>query len=467
MEGMFRSRFFVFLGILFLLAPLGVAFAQSSIVDERRAALERELAALEQEIAAQQTLLDSKRGERVSLERDVAILDAEIKKARLQVQARTLAVQRLTGEIGNKEGVIDELSERLLRERESLAQIIRTQNAIGDSTVVELILGTQNVSEFFQDLDTFGTLKAQLSKSFDTIETTRATTAEEKASLESRRAQEEEFRKLQQLEQRKIEEQEAEKQRILNATKGQEAAYQQLIQGKQRTAAQIRAELFSLRDSAAIPFGEALAHAEKASAGTGVRAAVILGILKQETRLGENIGTGTWTVDMHPTRDQPVFVYITQVLGLNPNSVPVSKKPSYGWGGAMGPSQFIPSTWVCYGGFINTKTNDCNNSKRSMSWDDFWQGPWEYKADKDRIRIAIGGTDPSNPWNNEDAFTATGMLMRDNGAAAGTRSAERLAALRYFAGWANAENPSYAFYGDAVMGHADEFQQMINILKGQ
>jgi len=102
-----------------------------------------------------------------------------------------------------------------------------------------------------------------------------------------------------------------------------------------------------------------------------------------------------------------------------------------------------------------------------MSWDDFWQGPWEYRADKDRIRIAIGGTDPSSPWNNEDAFTATGMLMRDNGAAAGTRSAERLAALRYFAGWANAENPSYAFYGDAVMGHADEFQQMINILKGQ
>lgn len=464
---MFRSPRFIFLGILFLLAPVGVTFAQQSIVDERRAALERELAALEQEIAAQQTLLDNKRGERVSLERDVAILDAEIKKARLQVQARTLAVQRLTGEIGNKEGVIDNLSERLQRERESLAQIIRTQNAIGDSTVVELILGTQNVSEFFQDLDTFGTLKAQLSESFEVIETTRATTAEEKAALESRRAQEEEFRKLQQLEQRKIEEQEAEKQRILNATKGQEAAYQQLIQGKQRTAAQIRAELFSLRDSAAIPFGEALAHAEKASAGTGVRAAVILGILKQETRLGENIGTGTWTVDMHPTRDQPVFVYITQVLGLNPNSMPVSKKPSYGWGGAMGPSQFIPSTWVCYGGFINTKTNDCNNSKRSMSWDDFWQGPWEYRADKDRIRTAIGGTDPSSPWNNEDAFTATGMLMRDNGAAAGTRSAERLAALRYFAGWANAENPSYAFYGDAVMGHADEFQQMINILKGQ
>ena len=54
--------------------------------------------------------------------------------------------------------------------------------------------------------------------------------------------------------------------------------------------------------------------------------------------------------------------------------------------------------------------------------------------------------------------------MRDNGAAQGTYYAERLAALRYFAGWGNAENPSYAFYGDGVMGHTERIQQEINIL---
>lgn len=456
----------LFFGVC-LCIPASLVFGQSAVVDERRAELERTLARIEQEIAVQQTLLDGKRGERVSLERDIAILDAEIAKARLQVQARTLAIQRLTGEIGNRAETIDELSERLRRERESLAQIIRTQNAIGNATVVELILGTQNVSEFFQDLDTFSSLKTKLSESFDTIETTRASTEEEKTALESRRIQETELRALQQLEQRKIEEREKEKQRILNATRGEESAYQRLLSSSQQTAAQIRAELFALRDSAAIPFGLAYELAEKAGAATGVRPALILGILKQETRLGENIGTGTWKADMHPARDQPVFGYITQVLGVDPNMMPVSKKPSYGWGGAMGPSQFIPSTWVCYGGLINTNTGDCNNSKRSMSWDAFWQGPWEYRADKDRIRVALKSNRISNPWNNEDAFTATAMLMRDNGAASGTRSAERLAALRYFAGWANAENPSYAFYGDGVMQHTEEFQQMINILKGQ
>ncbi|MEK7521733.1 MAG: hypothetical protein AAB599_02965, partial [Patescibacteria group bacterium] len=55
------------------------------------------------------------------------------------------------------------------------------------------------------------------------------------------------------------------------------------------------------------------------------------------------------------------------------------------------------------------------------------------------------------------------MLMADNGAAKQTLAAERLAALRYFAG-SHYKNPAYAFYGDAVMGFAARFQQDINQL---
>jgi hypothetical protein len=56
--------------------------------------------------------------------------------------------------------------------------------------------------------------------------------------------------------------------------------------------------------------------------------------------------------------------------------------------------------------------------------------------------------------------------MADNGASAGTADAERTAALRYFAGWGNASNPAYAFYGDSVMGFAAQFQSDIDTLGG-
>ena len=99
----------------------------------------------------------------------------------------------------------------------------------------------------------------------------------------------------------------------------------------------------------------------------------------------------------------------------------------------MGPAQFIPSTWVLY---------------------------------KDRI-AKVTGENPPNPWNPRTAFFATALLMKDNGADAGTRAAERLAALRYFAGWKNARNPAYAFYGEGVMEFRDKYQRQIDILEGR
>jgi len=186
--------------------------------------------------------------------------------------------------------------------------------------------------------------------------------------------------------------------------------------------------------------------------------------LKQETNLGENLGTGSWRVDMHPTRDQPVFSYITQALGLDPDRMPVSKKPSYGWGGAMGPGQFIPSTWVCYGGFVNTNTGSCTPTSGSGS--QFWQGPWRYTASKDRVRTLLKASTISNPWDAQTAIMATAMLMADNGAGKQTYAAERLAALRYFAGWTGASNRAYSFYGDSVMDFATQFQKSIDQLGG-
>ncbi len=60
---------------------------------------------------------------------------------------------------------------------------------------------------------------------------------------------------------------------------------------------------------------------------------------------------------------------------------------------------------------------------------------------------------------------ASAILLADNGATKGTFAAERLAALRYFAGWANATKSAYAFYGDDVMALATKYQGLINILE--
>ena len=447
----FPIRTAVVLCVAFIIFSIGVFSAYGEETkEERRARLEAELRDIEGQITQQQQLVEQKQGERQTLERDVSILDAKIKKAQLNLKARTIEIQKLGTQIGDKQIVINELGNRLDRQRQSVGQLIRKTHELDDFNFVEVMLGNQNLSSFFEDVDRFQVIKESLRQSYNDLADIKDMTAEQKNALEDRQSSAVELKKLQELEKQDVEQHQNEKSKILKVTKGQEVTYQKLLKDKQKTAAQIRAMLFELRDSTAIPFPEAVRLAKIASGKTGVRAAVILGILTQETRLGANLGVpGIWTKDMHPTRDQPLFKVMMANLGLNPDSMPVSRAPSYGYGGAMGPGQFIPSTWAIYGGY-----------KKDGA------GGWLYNESNDLIRTMNSKGSPSNPYDNLDAFIATGLLMRDNGANAQTYSAERLAALRYFAGWGNASNPAYAFYGDGVMGHAASIEEEMRILDG-
>jgi peptidoglycan hydrolase CwlO-like protein len=458
-------RFFFFIGLLSFVLPLAV-YAQDAAqaVNARQQALQNQLDAIESQIAGQQQLLDVAQNQHQTLQSQIDMFDAEIKKTQLQIQAIDIAISQLNDNIGVHNQTLSQLSSQLDAERESLAQIMRQTQMLDAYSALSVALGSQDVSGFFSDLDAFASIKSSLADSFTQIQTTSSSTEVEKEALQSRLSEQEQLMTVAQLAKQQVQSQEQEKQQLLSQTKGIEANYQKSIATSQKSAAQIRSELFTLRDTAAIPFGTALTYAEAAEKATGTRAAVTLGVLKQETNLGENLGTGTWRVDMSPNRDQPVFVYVTQALGLDPNTMPVSKKPGYGWGGAMGPGQFIPSTWVCYGGFVNTQTNTCTPPSGATA--SFWQGPWQYVASKDRVRTLLGATVPSNPWEPQVAIMATAMLMADNGAATQMPADERLAALRYFAGYVGARNPAYSFYGDGVMEFATQFQQDINQLGG-
>lgn len=459
-------RFFLFIlaGSCIVFPSFASAQNLASAVANRQQELKNQLEAIEGQIAAQQQLLDVAQNQRQTLQTQIDAFNAQIKRTQLQIQAISLTIAQLNDNIGEHNETLARLSARLVAEKESLAQILRQTQMLDQYTAVSVALGSKNVSDFFRDLDSFTSIKSSLAASFSQIERTSASTEAEKAELQERLAEQERLRTVAQLAKQSVQAQEREKQKLLAETKGVEANYQKIIAASQKTAAQIRSELFLLRDSASIPFGLALTYAKAAERATGTRAAVTLAVLKQETNLGENLGTGTWRVDMSPTRDRPVFSYITQALGLDPDKMPVSKKPWYGWGGAMGPGQFIPSTWVCYGGFVNTITNTCSPSSGAGS--SFWQGPWRYVDSKDRVRKLLGSSQPSDPWNAQVAIMATAMLMADNGAAKQTPAAERLAALRYFAGWAGASKPAYAFYGDGVMRFAANFQRDIDLIGG-
>jgi peptidoglycan hydrolase CwlO-like protein len=413
-----------------------VAYAQDSGFEGlSREQIQQQLKILEQDIEKNKSQLESQKSERRSIERDLSILDAKVKEAKLSLQRRDLEIKTIDKTIKQKEVHIGALNDRAKRARASLAQLLRSTRQADDQTLVEVMLRGDSLTSVFTESNDISSVQHALSETFDEIRTTKRTLDEEKQRLEEEQQEHEELRVIQERERQAAVAREQEKAAILKATKGKEKEYEQYIKQQEKTASQLRQALFSLRDSTSGPltFDTMLKYADQASAQTGVRPELILAILTVETNLGKNVGKGTWTVDMHPTRDRPVFIEICAELGLDPDKMAVSKKAWYGWGGAMGPGQFIPSTW---------------------------------KGIKSRV-ASVTGENPPNPWNARTATFATALYMKDNGAGAQTRAAERLAALRYLAGWKNASKPAYAFYGNEVMGFVDKYEREIRIIRGQ
>src|SRR6185436_10064942 len=83
--------------------PAQAQDAGSVQVDSYRQNLQNQLDALNAQIAAQQQILNQTKTQSASLQRDIAILDAQIKSAKLAIKARDISIQQLTADIGQKQ----------------------------------------------------------------------------------------------------------------------------------------------------------------------------------------------------------------------------------------------------------------------------------------------------------------------------------------------------------------------------
>ena len=213
-----------------------------------------------------------------------------------------------------------------------------------------------------------------------------------------------------------------------------ENSYAELKRIQEEEAGRIRARMIQFQgagiNSRAISFGEAYDYAKQAESKTGVSAAFIIAIMQQETNLGSNVG-GCYVTDLATgdgiglqsqlsyervmgSGSLPHFEDIMTRLGEDWKTTPVScpidikrvgsARVYYngrGYGGAMGYTQFIPSTWVTVSSRVQAHLN-----------------------------VAT-----ANPWNPEHAVMATAVYVRDLGASgsiASNPSAYSNAACRYY-----------------------------------
>ncbi len=410
----------------------------------------KELSQIEAQLA--ELLLKQKEQQKQTgtLKGDVSYLTSQINALVAKVKARALVIAQLKVHIAEKASTINSLSQKIKKEHQSLAQLLRNTNEFDNENMVHLILSDESVSSFYSDLESYASIKQAVKDSVDVLRGVKTETEIAKQDLEEKQNAETDAKAELESAQKKTAVAEAEKKRLLAISQDTEAAYQKLAAEKKARADRIRAALFPLANTTTkIDFGTALAYANDAQKLTGIEPAFLLAILTQESNLGANVGqcyltnqttgagvgknTGTPFINvMKPMGlagrkgDVDDFLRITSKLGLLWNQTPVSCPIAgvAGYGGAMGPAQFIPTTWTLF---------------------------------ETRLKNLLGRD--ANPWSPKDAFMASSMYLTDLGAIGTSVSAQQSAACRYYG-----SGGATCSYSAGVMKHKAIIQANIDLL---
>src|SRR3989338_8006060 len=204
----------------FLIALLSFGpFALAQTADPAKTAqLEAELAAVNEEIKALNGTITGLKSEGQSLDRDIKLLNANINKANLNIKAKNLQIAKLGDGIKEKTRTVRTLGERIERERQSLAQLIRKTNELDQASFAEMMLSNEDLSDFFLDLDSFAAIRPGLKNSSDNLKSARTENEAAQKALEERQSAEVDAKADLEANKRQVQANEQEKKRLVSIT---------------------------------------------------------------------------------------------------------------------------------------------------------------------------------------------------------------------------------------------------------
>jgi len=393
--------------------------------------------------------INKTKGEKDTLQNKIYILRNTIKNLNSQIYQGNIMIKDLGSQIYTTQLSIDQTNLQIDGIKDSLSNILQMQYENDQQSPTVILLKNETFTDFLNELMELERLSLRTRELLENIKNLKISLENQKDLMDGEQNDLKNVVKIQTIKKQENTQTKKEQEDVLKMT---EAEYQQHLQDKkeaEKKVAEITTRIFELAGVPEAPtFGEALALAKYVENILGIRPAFLLAIFKQESNIGKNVGqcylrntsTGAGVVIyngkqvdrvMKPSRDVQPFLSITKELGRDWQNTRVSCPMSIGYGGAMGPGQFIPSTWIGY---------------------------------RDRVKATTGK--PADPWNIRDAFIATGLYVSDYGAKRQTYDGEWKAAMIYFSGTSRRTKYNYyGFYGDSVMAIAKQFQKDIDIIE--
>ncbi|NBP56471.1 hypothetical protein EBU71_08050 [bacterium] len=425
----------------FISYPVNNILANSKLEETRKN--------LDQELVKIKDLTETKKETDIqvrTLAKEINALDNEINSAQKNLEITYKDIESIKLELSETRTYITILEQTIRAQKALIKEYVSSLYVQKDISLFEVILSQNQLSDLLGSVQKTGVMQDSITESILLI------TAKEKEIVAEKKHlfdKEEELMALKQSQEQQkslLQQNQEDKETLLAQTKGQQSEYEALLKESFATKQNLLNSIKVLNGAdgrpGAISLEEAytMAVADVARLGNKIRPEYLVGVMKIESGLGGNVGRSFYkdslsgcaaregnTTKLNFAREEQSFEKITSELGV-PLTQPVSgcPYPKYiGTGGAMGPAQIMPATWLGY---------------------------------KVKLESLKGGS--VNPWSMEDAMLAMGMILLGkvgNQSIAGNEELERKSALCYLGG-CNVKN---MWYADAVLNEATRVKELL------
>lgn len=342
----------------------------------------------------------------------------ELAKTRLELEGTRLQIGSVQADQKKTAATIAEVQADVAVKRQQLRQLIQALYEREQVSLIDVFLRSGRLGDLLAERAAIQTLQDRSVSVVQGLHDQEEVLLAEQQALVEQQAELGQLQLLQESQRSGLSSQQNDQKTFLAANQEEQARYNRQLAEAKAARTEIEQGLFELKGAGVkLSLTQATDMAKLAGRLTGVPPALILAVLKVESNVGQNVGSGTFPDDMQPASREP-FIRIMAALGRDPQTAPISRGTSYGWGGAMGPAQIMPQTWEAIapriGSYLNKKTPD--------------------------------------PYELTDAFIGTAILLGDHGAFDPARRREAVG--RYLAG-PNWER--YSWYIDRVFAVAAEY----------
>lgn len=395
-------------------APLFAQTVSSQDVEAQIAKRQKEIDEVNKKIADLSEKKNQTQEEAEKIAIAIEQLKAELVKAEKELAQTKSAITKVTltkEQTGEEASAIEK---EIVKKRAELMVLIRTLYEFESEPMVKIFFSTDSLSDVLLKQEQYKMFQKKAIGIMQDMHNKEDALREKEKNLEEQAEDLGQLQKILDGQADDLAEKRETQRKFLAEKREKQLEFENLIAEAKAARDEISKQIFTLQSGKVnVSLKTAVDMAKFASSVTGVRGAIIMAVLKVESGVGANVGSGVFPDNMPYSRNREAFVRITSALGLDPYKTAISRS------GAIGPGQFMPLTW---------------------------EGLAPRVAGLMKKPVA-------NPFELSDAFVATAIFLADRGAASKEKEAEAL--QRYVGGnrW-----QGQSWYSEKVFAVAKEYE---------